>query len=195
MGPKIEIIQGVTLRIFEREDVPFLFDTIQRNKEHLIEWRVWYERLNTKKNVQLFIDENKRQCESLLNDDNSKMIHPGFQCGLFTEDGKVIGMVGYQGINLHNKVAALGYWIDETWQGKGIMTKSAQNIIEYGWDVLDIHRYEIQAWVENKQSVALAKRLGFVHESILKEIEYRDGIFLDHDLYRLLPSDLIGFQK
>lgn len=190
MESKVEIISGVSLRIFERGDVPFLFDAIQRNKAHLIEWRVWYEHLETKKTVQYFIDENRRHFDSLFDATEIKMIHPGFQCGIFSDDGKVIGMVGFQGINLRNKVAAIGYWVDEAWQGKGVMTKSVQKLIEYGWDVLDVNRYEIQAWIGNQQSIALAKRLGFIHESVLKEIELRDGKFLDHDLYRLLPSDI-----
>jgi ribosomal-protein-serine acetyltransferase len=190
IGPKIWIMPGIELRLFYRDDVSSLFKAVKENLAHLSEWKVWYEKLMSKREVQVFIDANYRQTVELLSPEQELINHPGFQCGIFAEDGTVLGMVGFQGLNLRNHIAAIGYWLVESAQGKGIMTLAVQKLIEYGWDVLGIHRYEIQVWVGNKRSSSVAERLGFVKESILKEIEYRNGEYLDHYLYRLIPSDL-----
>lgn len=190
MGPKIELIGGNILRLFTRDDVPALYQAILKNKAHLYEWRAWYEKLDSKRAVQAFIDENERQYSILFDQGSQLITHPGFQMGIFDVNNQVLGMVGYQAFNLRNKVSALGYWIDVDAQGRGIITQATKKLIEYGWDVIGIHRFEIQAWTGNKRSAAVAERLGFVHEAVLKEIEYRDGKFVDHDLFRLLPSDV-----
>lgn len=190
VGPKVEVKPGITLRLFFRDDVPALYRAIQENKTHLTEWKSWFEPIQTKRELQRYIDNNYNYTVQLLSAECEQATHPGFQCGLFSDDGEVIGMVGFQGINLRNHIAAIGYWLIESAQGKGIMTTAVQKLMEYGWDVLNIHRYEIQMWVENKRSLHVAERLGFVQEAILKELEFRDGVYLDHFLYRLLPSDI-----
>ncbi|TNE70351.1 GNAT family N-acetyltransferase [bacterium] len=190
MAPIITLLNGFSVRVFNRNDVISLYNSIQKNKEHLFEWKAWYEHLDTKRNVQLFVDENENQCARLLEDNGFLVTHPGFQFGIFNTENEVVGMIGFQAFNLRNKISSLGYWLDSDEQGKGIITQAAKRVIEFGWDVIGIHRFEIQAWVGNERSVKVAERLGFVHETILKEVEYRDGKFLDHHLFRLIPSDV-----
>jgi ribosomal-protein-serine acetyltransferase len=190
MGPQIELFEGLKLRLFTREDVPVLFDAIQKNKAHLSEWRAWYQKLDSKRATQAFIDENERQYGIWVDQGLQLITHPGFQFGIFDHQHGVLGMIGYQAFNFRNKISALGYWLDQDVQGKGIITQAAKKLIEFGWDVIGIHRFEIQAWVGNTRSAAVAERLGFVHEAVLKEVEFRDGVYVDHDLFRLLPSDV-----
>ncbi len=189
MGPKAELVAGYQLRLFTRDDVLSLYETLQANKVHLSDWKVWYEKLSTKRAIQQFIDENEQQFNQLFDEKIHVYTHPGFQCGIINPENKVVGLVGFQGLNLRNNIAALGYWIAENEQGKGLTTLAVKNLIAYGRSVLGINRFEIQAWIGNEKSKKVAERLGFIHECILKEIELRDGEYIDHHLYRLLPSD------
>lgn len=189
MGLETKLDENVHLRLFTVDDVIALETCINNNKEHLHEWKSWFDLLSTKKLIHRFIETNKQHFDQLFDPNYSSATHPGFQCGFVTESGEIVGMFGYQGINLRNKVAALGYWVSKDYEGKGLVTKAGEHLINYGWSVLNLHRFEIQAWVNNRRSAAVARRLGFVHETILKEIEFRDGKFLDHNLFRLIPSD------
>jgi ribosomal-protein-serine acetyltransferase len=88
-----------------------------------------------------------------------------------------------------NQIGYIGYWLAASYQGKGIMTKSCQMLIDYAFETLKLHRVVITCATENQRSRAIPLRLGFTHEGVARGAELLYGRFLDYDTYALLVSD------
>jgi ribosomal-protein-serine acetyltransferase len=182
------------LRLPRADDVKPLFELIQANRSHLVEWQRWIDQLHSLAHVQYFIDTNRRDAQSFEKAEESDEVrstHPGFQLLLVDPDGEILGMVGYQGLHLLNRICSLGYWLGEEYQGRGLVTQACQTLVNYSFNTLHFNRIEIQCSVDNKPSQGIPERLGFTKEACLKQIEYKEQEkrFVDHYLYRLLKDD------
>lgn len=184
----IPVDSDTSLALFERTQTVELFHLVSLNHDHLKNWERWIVNMSTLKATQYFIDQNKRLFDELVESENSAGSHPGFQLGII-HDKKIIGLVGFQGLRIRDRICALGYWIDERWEGKGFVSKSCRALTDYAFRELGMNRIEIQCAVENDRSQKVAERLGFSREARLAEVEYNDGEFIDHYLYRLLKKD------
>ena len=100
-----------------------------------------------------------------------------------------MGCCGLHHLEKKNKKAAIGYWLDFEHQGKGIMTLSVKALINYSFQNLNLNRLEIQASTKNPKSFAIAERLGFTKEGVLRETELVDGHLLDYVVYGLLKRE------
>jgi ribosomal-protein-serine acetyltransferase len=97
-----------------------------------------------------------------------------------------IGNIGLHFMDSKNRDAMLGYWIDEKYQGKGIVTDCARVLVNYAFDERELNRVYIYCAAENIKSGAVAERLGFSREGVLKEGELlADGVFHDRYVYAL----------
>lgn len=106
-------------------------------------------------------------------------------------DGKVAGIVGLMGKeDVYCKNVELGYWLDVPYWGKGIMTKAARQMCQWGFNNLDIHRIEAHAFSPNIGSCRVLERVGFVLEGVSRQNVYKNGEYLNSNLYALLREDL-----
>ena len=75
-------------------------------------------------------------------------------------DGAFAGSVGCHPIDWPNRNCSIGYWIEQRYQGKGIMTRCCASMLDYLFDDLGLHRVTIQCGVANTRSCAIPERLG-----------------------------------
>lgn len=115
----------------------------------------------------------------------------GFQAGIWFR-GKLVGAVRYNDINWTNKSTSLGGWIDSSLEGKGLITKAARVFIAYAFSELKLNRLEAQCHSENLRSRAMAEKLGFTQEGVLREAEWRNNRFVNVVIYGLLASEWKG---
>ena len=98
------------------------------------------------------------------------------------------------GINLNNMIlgaaqhASLGYWLGETYQGKGYMTEAIYLIQNYAFNVLYLHRLNAACLSDNHQSIAVLKRCGFTEEGYAPKYLQINGQWQDHRLFGLVNS-------
>jgi ribosomal-protein-serine acetyltransferase len=97
--------------------------------------------------------------------------------------------MGFNTMDKINRVAIIGYWIDADHSGKGILTNTAREFIDDGFKKYGFNRIELRAGTENTRSCAVAERLGFTYEGVLREIEWLNDRFVSHKLYSMLASD------
>jgi ribosomal-protein-serine acetyltransferase len=175
--PVIVLPGGRELRAFEEADAHELYALIERNRAQLAKWIQWAQG-QTQEQTLAFI-RRARTKES----ENS-----GFEWAVVA-DGRIVGVAGFPTIDRANRSAAIGYWLDQAHQGRGVMTSAVAALVSHAFENWQLNRLEIQADVGNTPSRAVAERLGFRYEGTLRQA-YRVGErYSDDAVYSLLASD------
>ncbi len=146
---RLEISDESHLRPLAEADAEALYALIEANRSYLARWLPWAAG-QTFEHTAEFI---RRSREQLAGND-------GFQAALIS-GGKLVGVVGYHGVDWDNRRTSIGYWLSEEQQGRGTMTAAARLLTEHALSVWDLNRVEIRAAVENRRSRAIPERLGF----------------------------------
>ena len=86
------------------------------------------------------------------------------------ENNKLIGTICLWNIVPKEKKAEIGYVLHPDWQGRGLMQEAVQAVLAYSFETLHLHLVEAYLHRDNKSSVALLKRTGFVFETMEKDM-------------------------
>ncbi|SDJ43770.1 GNAT family N-acetyltransferase [Salimicrobium halophilum] len=173
-----KIDEEVSLRLIETRDAERVFELVDRHRLHLRTWLPWVDHTtkveDTKEAIQGFrkgYAEDKSMTVVILYRDS------------------VVGMTSFNKLDWTNKVAYIGYWLAEDYQGKGIMTKSAKAMTDFAFSSLKMNKVDITAAVENRASRAVPERLGFTEEGVIREEEWVNDRFVDHAVYGMLQRE------
>lgn len=74
---------------------------------------------------------------------------------------KMIGSISLWNFSKNQKTAEIGYDLSPNYQGKGIMSESLKNIIEFGFQKLNLDLIEAYTQYNNENSKKLLERNGF----------------------------------
>jgi ribosomal-protein-serine acetyltransferase len=113
----------------------------------------------------------------------------GFTAALVAGD-RIVGVVGFHGIDWANRSASIGYWLSEDEQGRGTMTEAVRALVEHAFTQWKLNRVEIRADIENVRSRAVPERLGFHQEGVLRQA-YRvnENRYSDDAVYSMLAAE------
>jgi ribosomal-protein-alanine N-acetyltransferase len=75
-------------------------------------------------------------------------------------DGALMGWVGLHRNRLDPKTWSFGYWLGESFHGKGYMSEAMGAIIRHAWSQFDIEVIEALAQPENGASIAILQKQG-----------------------------------
>jgi RimJ/RimL family protein N-acetyltransferase len=101
-----------------------------------------------------------------------------------------VGSSGLHRIDWSVPNAEIGYWIRDTFEGKGLVTEAVAMIAAFAFDTLGAQRVRIRCDARNSRSAAVPRRLGFVHEATLRnEARKGDGSLRDTMEFGLTPSE------
>jgi ribosomal-protein-alanine N-acetyltransferase len=101
-------------------------------------------------------------------------------------------MIGYSGIwriDKNNYRGEIGYTMHPDYWNQGLMTEALRVIIDFGFHQLGLHSLEANVNPDNKASIRLLEKSGFVKEAYFRENYYFRGRFLDSAIYCLLSTD------
>jgi RimJ/RimL family protein N-acetyltransferase len=98
-----------------------------------------------------------------------------------------IGNIKLGPIHKRYKYADISYFIGNrsAW-GKGYATEAIKLIVDFGFDVLSLHRLQAGIISGNDSSAKVLERNGFIKEGILKEKFLVDEAYRDHIVYGLI---------
>ncbi|MFF6977684.1 GNAT family N-acetyltransferase [Streptomyces sp. NPDC008343] len=71
-------------------------------------------------------------------------------------------------------------------RGRGLGTEATRLIVGHGFEQLGLHRIQLEAYAHNLRALHIYEKVGFVVEGIRREIELRDGEWVDEVLMALL---------
>lgn len=113
-----------------------------------------------------------------------------FEWHIFSDD-KLCGAIRLNKIEMSNHKASIGYYVGESFQGKGLASASVRAVLGYCFDKLGFNRIELQCTSTNLASQQVAQRLGFTREGMLRQAELLNGAYVDHFVYGLLKQDFV----
>ena len=163
--------------IAQHYSVP-LFSLVDNNRQYLRQWLSWLDVTTCSEDTKQFI----KQCEKQYRNQT------GCQFLLFYQQ-RIIGVFGFNSIDNIDKKAIIGYWLAEDYTGNGYMTKAIGCLLELGFYVHNLNKLEIYCATENHPSRALAERMNFKFDGILRQNQWLYQRFVDHAVYSLLRNE------
>jgi ribosomal-protein-alanine N-acetyltransferase len=85
--------------------------------------------------------------------------------------------------------AEWGFAVGSPFWGTGVFEESAQLVLEFAFETLDVHRLEARAAVRNGRGSGALLKLGAVPEGVLRKSFLRNGEYLDQVLYAIVEDD------
>lgn len=170
----------VQLKLLETRDAESMFRLIDASRAYLQEWMPWAAGTKTPDNSRMFIESTLQQFAA----------NHGFQAGILYQ-GELTGVIGFHEVNWEHRQVSLGYWLGETFQGKGLVTRACREMVEIAFSVYGLNRVEIRAGVENLKSRAIPERLGFVQEGVCRQAERNGDRYIDQVVYSMLAAQWV----
>jgi diamine N-acetyltransferase len=103
------------------------------------------------------------------------------------DEPKAVGCVDLFEFDPRNRKAGLGILIaDRADRGKGYATEALHLVVEYSFQVLDLHQLYCNVRVDNESSIALFKKSGFEVTGLKQDWVYENGRYIDEYTMQLV---------
>jgi ribosomal-protein-serine acetyltransferase len=171
------------VRTYTPDDADALAALVRANYDRLAPWMPWATRDRTAADQRDWIERSLGSETDLEGN------------GIWLADGSLAGGIGMR-IDAMSNHGEIGYWLGTAAEGRGLVTRACARFIDFGFGELGLHRIAIRAGVANERSRAVAVRLGFTEEGVLRE-EERSSTGEYHDLvaYGLLDREWHGLPR
>lgn len=179
---RIDINSKLILRELKIEDSKNFYELLNRNYYHFLEALNWMD----KDDLTNQAEESLKLRISMKNELNNL---PAWFAIVY--ENKLCGMIGYNEIDKDNELGEIGYFIDEQYSSKGIMTLALNTVIEYSFSQLKLNKIELYIYENNIASCRLAEKFNFKLEGKLREVLKTDNNYLNQNVYGLLNSEHI----
>jgi RimJ/RimL family protein N-acetyltransferase len=123
------------------------------------------------------------------------MAKPGYGVAGFAvetlADSRLIGSCALRGTSPENRSANLGIKLgDKTrWDG-GYGTDAMRTLCRFGFEMMNLHRIELEVYADNARARHVYERVGFKTEGCLREAYYKYGRYIDVITMGLLKGEL-----
>lgn len=94
----------------------------------------------------------------------------------------------FNGQGEHIYTAQIGYWLGESYWGKGIATKALSAMTGEAFSVKHILRLEAPVFSPNKASMRVLEKCGYQLEGIKVKVVYKNNTFMDEYIYAKINS-------
>ena len=179
-----DVDNEIQLKLITQNDAEEIYAFIDRSRSYLREWLGWVDNTKTVEDTRSFAGANLEKFAK----------RQGLDTAIIYK-GQFVGKISINTINWSLKKCEIGYFLDESFQGEGIMTRAAKGMIDIAFNEYKLEKVEIHAAVENKKSRHIAERLGFMQEGIIRNAEWLYDHYVDHAVYGLLVNEWIEEDK
>jgi ribosomal-protein-serine acetyltransferase len=166
------------LRPVRLEDAETLFCAVERNRKRLGRWLPWVTAEYSLEDMRRFLEDSAAEnCAGLA-----------LTMGIWSGE-TLCGAIGLHRFDERHRNSSIGYWVDGEHEGRGIVTQACRAIVSEGFSGYGLHRIEIRCATRNERSAAIAKRLRFVHEGVLREAEWLHDHWVDLNVFSMLEHN------
>lgn len=181
-GPAYRVeTDRLVIRCWSVNDAPHLRAALDRSDRYLRPWIPWMKDQPQSLDQTLAWIRTSRAKFDLDQD----FVHAIFD----RDERELLGgtsLFTRQGI----RTREIGYWLTPGAAGKGVATEASAAMVRVAFEVDRVDRVEIRCAPENAPSIAIPMKLGFAHETTLKD-RYVDseGTVRDTMVWTLLAAD------
>jgi ribosomal-protein-alanine N-acetyltransferase len=93
------------------------------------------------------------------------------------------------------RTAEWGFAIGSPFWGTGVFQEGANLMLEFAFEILDVHRLEARSAVRNARGNGALRKIGAVQEGLLRKSFLRNGEYLDQVLYAVVEDDWRALQR
>ena len=174
----IVIDNDLQLRLLEMEDASRLYQLVDSSRSRLRKWLPFVDEYRSVDNATQFISKCRQQL-----DDRS-----GLGLGIWSMS-VLAGVVTYDYIDWKNGATRIGYWLGNTFESRGLMTRTCQALVEFAFHKLRLNRVEIWCASANERCRRIPEKLSFKLEGILRERERISDQAMDIVSYAMLARE------
>lgn len=181
--PLFEELRGerVIVRPYRIEDAEALKEAVEESREHLRPWMPWADSHRS-------IEESR---DWLLRMSAKLLLREELGFGIWhAETGQYLGGVGLHPRNWEIRSFEVGYWLRKSAEGKGYTIEAVRLLVQFALEELKANRIEIRCDERNVRSAAVARRLGFKQEALLRNhMAAPDGALRNTLIFSRIPGD------
>ena len=164
--------QGFSLREWRKSDV----ESLARHANNIKIWRNLHDAFPhpyTRADAEIWIAQ-------------TSTVPPGVIYAIVV-DGEAAGGIGITPMRYeHRRTAAIGYWLSESYWGRGITTRALRVMTDLAFATFDLARLEAFVFEWNLASCRVLEKAGYTREAVLKKRVTKEGRTVDCFLYALI---------
>ena len=105
-------------------------------------------------------------------------------------DDEFLGGVNFHNIREEHNRAEIGFWLAPWARGRGVGTEAVGKACAWAFERWNLVRIEMTTLPDNDGSLALARKLGFQREGLLRKRNFERGKQVDIVMLGLLRDEL-----
>ncbi|MGF9713180.1 MULTISPECIES: GNAT family N-acetyltransferase [Paenibacillus] len=175
---KYRIDDELELKLLEPADAEALYRLIHANRSYLRKWMAWVDATKSPQDTRSFIESARIRWAK----------GDGMTAGILFH-GELCGTIDHHALCLLNRRTSIGYWLAESHQGLGIMTRACRAMVSHAFKGLGLYRVEIRAGVNNLKSRSVPERLGFSFEGVARGGQRLYDRYIDLAVYGMLADE------
>jgi ribosomal-protein-alanine N-acetyltransferase len=108
-------------------------------------------------------------------------------------DGEIVGQLNVANI-VHGSVssAMVGYWVAPEFAGRGVTPTAVALVTDYLFNIVGLHRVQIDIRPENLASLRVVEKLGYRYEGLKQRYIHINGAWRDHYSFALTHDEVVG---
>ena len=180
----IEIDEKRRLEPLEAVHADSIFELVDRDRDRLGGWLPWVAKTLATEDSLAFIEDSKRRRDLDSGGDGS-----GDWAIVLDEGGstRIVGVIGLHDSSPANRRIAIGYWVNGEDEGGGHVTTATRAVTTRCFEA-GFHRVEIRVRTDNVRSRAVAERLGFQFEGVMRAAEWVGEASFDHAVFARIAT-------
>ena len=167
--------------VMPKKDAQEIYDFVDRSRSYLREWLGWVDATTSAADIESY---EQMMLQKFANNEGLSTV--------ILYNGQFVGKITINEIDWATKKAEIGYYLDEAYQGSGIMTRATKGMLDIAFEEYGVEKVEIRVAVENKKSRHIPERLGFTEEGTIRNGESLNEGFVDTIVYGLLAREWLG---
>ncbi len=158
-----------------------MYACVEKSRDHLKRFLPWARTLNSAEKEFLCLKEYEKRWEE----------QSGFAYLIYLkETDRFSGVIDLINVDVKNKSAEIGFWLDQDACGKGYMLEAVKALEKEAFRQ-GFHRIVIRNDPENIKSVNVAKNAGYHLDGVLRQNRFDEetGQFCDSNVWSKLASE------
>ena len=178
----LQVDDQIKLSQVRLRDLDVHYRLLDVNRSHIGLWETWVDKATY---------ESQREYIRITTEGYQR--GHGFTCGVWWRpdmqtEHTLVGNASYR-ITSSTRSVELGYWLGIDFTGQGIITRAARTLADYALMTDNKHRVVIQTAADNVKSRAVAERLNFQLDGIIRQEMVIRGQLFDRAIYTILATE------